>query len=71
MNWDGGRLTICKIQCDERPEGPWTDVEMAIESEITLLDQERNKEWEYRVIAVNPPRRTGEGQPSNTVMTVL
>ncbi len=41
---------------------------MAIESEITLSGQERGKEWEYRVIAVN---KAGEGTPSNTVMAVL
>ncbi len=41
---------------------------MAIESEITLSGQERGKEWEYRVIAVN---KAGEGTPSNTVMVVL
>lgn len=37
-------------------------------SEVTLSDQERGKEWEYRVIAVN---KSGEGEPSNTVMAVL
>jgi hypothetical protein len=31
-------------------------------------NQDRGKGWEYRVIAVN---KTGEGQPSNTVMEVL
>ncbi len=50
---------------------------MAIESEITLSNQERRKEsacalhadrWEYRVVAVN---KAGEGVPSNTVMVVL
>jgi len=41
---------------------------MAIESEITLTNQERGKEWEYRVIAIN---KAGEGDPSNTVMAVL
>ena len=51
-----------------RPDGPWSDAGMAIESEITLTNQERGKEWEYRVLAVN---KAGEGQPSNTVMAVL
>ena len=41
---------------------------MAIESEITLSDQERVKELEYRVIAIS---KTGEGEPSNTIMAVL
>jgi hypothetical protein len=41
---------------------------MAIESEITLSAQERGKEWEYPVLAVN---KAGEGEPSNTVMAVL
>jgi hypothetical protein len=41
---------------------------MAIESETTLTEQERGKEWEYRIVAVN---KAGEGEPSNTVMAVL
>ena len=41
---------------------------MAIESEITLSDQTRGTEWEFRIIAVN---KAGEGLPSNTVMAVL
>lgn len=41
---------------------------MAIESEITLSDQERGRELEYRIIPVN---KAGEGEPSNTVMAVL
>ncbi len=31
-------------------------------------EQERGKDWEYRVIAVN---KAGEGLPSNTVDAVL
>jgi len=44
------------------------DVGLAVESEITLMNQERGKQWEYRVLAVN---KAGEGQPNNTVMAVL
>ena len=65
---DGGKVAAYKIERRERPSGPWTDAGMAIESEITLSNQERGKEWEYRVIAVN---KAGEGTPSNTVMAVL
>jgi hypothetical protein len=43
-------------------------VATAIESEITLTDQTRSKEFEYRVIASN---KAGQGQPSNAVMVVL
>ena len=57
-----------KIQRREPPSGAWADVGMAIESKITLTNQARGKEWEYRVLAVN---KAGEGQPSNTVMAVM
>ena len=43
-------------------------VHMAIESEATLNNQERGKDWEYRVIATN---KAGESIPSNTVSAVL
>ena len=65
---DGGAVAAYKIQRRLRPDGPWSDAGMAIESEITLTNQKRGKEWEYRVLAVN---KAGEGQPSNTVMAVL
>ncbi len=65
---DGGKVAAYKIERRERPSGPWTDSGMAIESEITLSNQERGKEWEYRVIAVN---KAGGATPSNTVMVVL
>ena len=57
-----------KPQRRERPEGLWSDVSMAIESEIPLTDQPRTTKWEYRVVAIN---KAGEGVPSNTVMEVL
>lgn len=65
---DGSAVAAYKIQRRLWPDGPWSDVGLAVESEITLTNQERGKEWEYRVIAVN---KAGEGQPSNTVMAVL
>ena len=37
-------------------------------TEITLVDQERGKEWEYRIVAIN---RSGEGEPGIIVMAVL
>ncbi|MCI5227572.1 MAG: fibronectin type III domain-containing protein [Candidatus Electrothrix sp. AX2] len=40
----------------------------ALETEITLNNQERGKEWEYRVIALN---KAGESEASNTVTAVL
>lgn len=65
---EGGAVAAYKVQRRLRPEGPWADVGTALESEITLIDQERGQEWEYRVIAVN---KAGASVPSNTVMAVL
>ena len=65
---DGGKVAAYKITRRQRPSGPWTDAGMAIESEITLSDQARGEELEYRVLAVN---KAGEGEASNTVMAVL
>jgi len=65
---DGGAVTTYRIQRRLRPDGPWIDAGLALESEAMLTGQERNKEWEYRVSAVNP---AGDGAPSNTVMAVL
>ena len=47
---------------------------MAMETEATLHNQERGKEWEYRTCRFGRPahvNKAGEGQPSNTVMAVL
>ena len=65
---DGGAVAAYKVLRRERPAGLWTNVATAVESEVTLVDQPRAKEWEYRVIAVN---KSGEGEPSNTVLAVL
>lgn len=65
---DGGKPAAYKLMRRERPAGAWEDVGTAILSEATLVDQPRSKEIEYRVLAVN---KTGDGEPSNTVMCVL
>ncbi len=65
---DGGTVASYKIERRERPAGPWVIAGMDIKSETTLTNQERGKEWEYRVIAVNA---AGEGPASNTVAAVL
>ena len=67
---DGGKTANYMLRWENtRGEpGPWTNVGLAIESEMTLSNQERGKEWEYGVIAVN---KAGEGTPSNIVMAVL
>lgn len=65
---DGGAVAAYKIERRERPTGNWILVSMAIESEATLNNQDRGKDWEYRVIATN---KAGESIPSNTVAAVL
>jgi len=65
---EGGPVSSYKIERRERPAGDWGIVAMAIETETTLSGQERGKDLEYRVIAVN---KGGEGMPSNTVAAVL
>ena len=65
---DGGAVAAYKIERRERPTGDWMLVSMAIESEATLNNQERAKDWEYRIIATN---KAGESIPSNTVAAVL
>lgn len=50
------------------PWRPWLDAGLALTSEATLTGQDRGKDWEYRVIAVN---KAGESEPSNMVVAVL
>lgn len=65
---EGGKVASYKIERRERPDGQWTLVAVALETEATLNNQERGKDWEYRVIAAN---KAGEGTPSNTVDAVV
>ncbi len=65
---DSGKVASYKIERRERPAGDWTLISLAMESEATLNNQERGKDWEYRVIAVN---KAGEGTPSNTAAAVV
>ncbi len=65
---DGGAVAAYRVMRRERPEGAWQEVATAVISEATLVEQPTGKELEYRIIAVN---KSGDGEPSNTVMVVL
>jgi hypothetical protein len=65
---DGGDVSAYKVMRRERPEDAWAEVATTVISEATLVEQPRSKELEYRIIAVN---KSGDGEPSNTVMVVL
>ena len=65
---EGGAVASYKIERRERPAGDWTIAGVAIETESTLNNQERGKDWEYRVIAVN---KAGDGPASNTAAAVV
>jgi len=65
---DGGKTAFYRVERRTVPAGDWAMVGTALETEITLNNQDRGRELEYRVIAVN---KTGESEPSNTVTAVL
>jgi hypothetical protein len=44
------------------------EISVALESEATPNNQQRGKDWEYRIIAVN---KASDGAPSNTVAVVV
>lgn len=44
---DGGTVGFYKIERRKLPNGAWEVAGMAVESEATLANQERGKEWEY------------------------
>ena len=61
---DGGAVATYKIERRERPTGDWTILDIAHESEIMLVGQDRATDWEYRIVASN---KAGGGPPSNTI----
>ena len=65
---EGGKPAAYKVMRRERPSGQWQETATAVITEVTLVEQPRGPELEYRVIAVN---KAGEGEESNTVMAVL
>lgn len=66
---DGGTAAYFVIKRLARGEGEeWTPVHTLTGIEAELTNQERGKELEYCVTAVN---RSGESLPSNSVMVVL
>ncbi|MBU1320465.1 MAG: fibronectin type III domain-containing protein [candidate division Zixibacteria bacterium] len=65
---EGGKPSAYKVMRRERPSGEWADEATAVLTEITLVNRDRSKEWEYRIVATN---KVGDGPASNTVMAVL
>ena len=72
LDWDappeGGKVAAYKVQRSQRGKDRWETAGISIETAITLKEQERGVEWEYRVIAFN---RAGQGRDSNVVTAVL
>ena len=68
----GGRVRTYLIERREQVSGgafnEWHQVGVALDSELTLPDQPRNVQLEYRIIAVN---NGGNSVPSNTAAVVL
>lgn len=65
---EGGAAVSYRIERRERSGGAWSLVSVSFKRETTLTDQERGKDWEYRVSALN---KAGQGAPSNTVAAVV
>ncbi len=65
---EGGSVLAYKLQWRQQGTESWQEAGIALESEITLVNQMRGQSLEYRAIAIN---KAGEGNPSNTVAVVL
>lgn len=69
----GGPVRTYLVQRREQPNGggafnEWHQVGIALETELTLVEQPRNQQLEYRIIAVNVG---GQSVPSNTAAVVF
>ena len=65
---DGGDNDFYDVERRQLPDGVWAKIDNAYESEITLANQPRGVELEYRVVGVN---KAGRSAPSNSVSVVL
>jgi hypothetical protein len=65
---EGGKPSAYRVLRRERPEGPWQDVATAVETQVSLIDQPRGTEYEYRVVAAD---KADAAAPGNTVIVVL
>ena len=73
LNGTNGPVRSYLIERRDEPAGggefgPWIQAGISMEPEITLTDQPRGIQLEFRVIAVNT---AGNSEPSNTVAVVL
>ncbi len=70
---DGGAVSSYKVERSDQPEGggvpgPWTLITTSYDPNITLPNQPRGLEMQYRVIATNA---AGDSMPSNIATVVL
>jgi hypothetical protein len=72
LDWEappeGGKVAAYKVRRSRVGKDQWSNAGVAVETAITLKDQDRGVEWEYLVVAVN---RSGQSRESNTVTAVL
>ena len=64
---DGGKVAVYQVEKFDGRKRVWQTVAIALEPEVTLLNQQVGETLEYRVIAIN---RVGEGSPSNSLLVL-
>lgn len=65
---DGGKAQAYRVQVRAGRQASWREAGSTVMTEITLNDQQRGVDLEYRVIAIN---RAGEGPASAVAFAVL